>query len=103
MGLWSSENSPCLFTGIIIPGEPLIYVGIYVDDIIYFSTSNSWVRHSDGNLSVSLSQQSFTETLMESLNIDRPQFSTFLTPYRSGQSIDSVPSVPMLPAAKNEL
>jgi hypothetical protein len=39
MGLQSSPNSPCLFVGTLIPGEAPIYVGIYVDDIIYFSPS----------------------------------------------------------------
>ncbi|MFN9980541.1 MAG: hypothetical protein ACK53Y_11525, partial [bacterium] len=39
MGLTSSPTSPCLFMGTLIDGEPPIYVGIYVDDIIYFSTS----------------------------------------------------------------
>jgi len=40
IGLRSSNNSPCLFTGVLIPGEPPIFVGIYVDDIIYFSCSD---------------------------------------------------------------
>jgi hypothetical protein len=37
MGLRSSANSPCLFFGTIFEGKAPIYVGIYVDDIIYFS------------------------------------------------------------------
>jgi hypothetical protein len=41
MGLKNSENSPCLFFGTLIEGEPPIYVGIYVDDIIYFSASDN--------------------------------------------------------------
>jgi len=40
MGLRSCDSSPCLFTGVLIPGEPPIFVGIYVDDIIYFSCSD---------------------------------------------------------------
>jgi hypothetical protein len=36
-----SKTSPCLFVGHLIDGEPPIYVGIYVDDIIYFSTSDA--------------------------------------------------------------
>jgi hypothetical protein len=40
MGLWNSESSPCLFVGHLIEGEPPIYIGIYVDDIIYFSPSD---------------------------------------------------------------
>jgi hypothetical protein len=40
MGLKCSETSPCIFYGVLVPGEPPVYVGIYVDDIIYFSTSD---------------------------------------------------------------
>jgi hypothetical protein len=40
MGLRNLENSPCLFFGTLIDVEPPIYVGIYVDDIIYFSASD---------------------------------------------------------------
>lgn len=44
---------------------------------------------------MSLTQQSFTEQLLESLNISSVKSSMFLTPYRAGQSIDSVPNVEM--------
>jgi hypothetical protein len=40
IGLKNLENSSCFFMGTIIDGEP-IYVDIYVDDIIYFSTSDA--------------------------------------------------------------
>jgi hypothetical protein len=40
IGLQSSKTSPCLFIGNLIPGVPAIYVGIYLDDIIYFSDSD---------------------------------------------------------------
>lgn len=41
MGLQQSDLSPCIFTGVSIPGEPPIFVGMYIDDIIYFSCSDS--------------------------------------------------------------
>ncbi len=41
MGLKCSNNSPCLFMGTLIDGEAPIYIGIYVDDIIYFSPSDA--------------------------------------------------------------
>jgi len=133
MGLKSSKNSPCLFTGVLIPGEPPIFVGIYVDDIIYFSCSDSverkfeellstlgtvdfmgqvglflgteftWVTHPDGHLTVTLTQQSFTETLLDSLAIDRGKLSTYLTPYRSHCCIDSIPYETMSPTERNDL
>jgi hypothetical protein len=84
MGLRQSSISPCLFVGTLIEGQPPIYIGIYVDDIIYFSASDeverifeqklstigkvdfmgqfshflgiefSWHHHADGHLSISL-------------------------------------------------
>ena len=89
MGLRNSSSSPCLFTGVLVPGEPPIFVGIYVDDIIYFSVNDSvekvfeeklstignvdfmgqvslflgtefsWVIHEDSHVTVKLTQQSF--------------------------------------------
>jgi hypothetical protein len=125
LGLQASSTSPCLFTGTLIPGEPPIYIGIYVDDIIYFSSSDkveryfeesfsklwqvdfmgqvshilgiefTWKHHSDGNLSVTLTQQLFAETLIESLGITIESTSTFTSPYRSGYPIDAVPDQDM--------
>jgi acid phosphatase class B len=39
MGLRNSVTSPCLFFGTLFDGKAPIYVGFYVDDIIYFSPS----------------------------------------------------------------
>jgi hypothetical protein len=133
MGLKNSEHSPCLFTGVLVPGEPLIFVGIYVDDIIYFSVSEkveqkfeqdisaigstdfmgqvglflgtefTWVTHQDGHVTVSLTQQSFVENLVASLGIDLPGVSTFTTPYMAHQSIDSIPHVFMSPSDRDVL
>jgi hypothetical protein len=44
MSLHCSKTSPCLFVGHLIDGAPPIYVGIYVDDIIYFSCSDAVER-----------------------------------------------------------
>jgi hypothetical protein len=125
MGLKCCDNSPCLFYGSLIEGAPPIFVGIYVDDIIYFSPDSTveqrfesllssigevdfmgqvshflgieftWHHHSDGHVSVNLTQQSFTESLLDSLGIPYDTTSTFTTPYRSGISIDSITSVNM--------
>jgi hypothetical protein len=107
--------------GTLIDGEAPIYVGIYVDDIIYFSPSNAvgkkfeeqlsslgsidfmgqvshfigieftWSHQPDGNLSVTLTQQSFVEMLLENLGCSTSSISTFTSPYQSGISIDSIP------------
>jgi hypothetical protein len=108
MGLRHSNTSPCLFFGHLIDGEPPIYIGIYVDDIIYFSASDkveryfesslstigtvefmgqvshflgnefNWVYHPNGHISVSLTQQSFAETLVESQHLMVAGTSTLL-------------------------
>lgn len=121
MGLKSSSNSPCLFVGTLIDGEPPIYIGIYVDDIIYFSASDAvecrfekqlsslgsidfmgqvthflgivftWHHRQDGNISVNLTQQLFVKMLLENLGCIHQTFSSFTSPYRSGISIDSIP------------
>jgi hypothetical protein len=120
MGLHCSDTLPCLFFGNLIEGEPPIYIGIYVDDTIYFSASDkveryfesslptigtvefmgqvshflgiefNWIHHTNGHVSVSLTQQSFAETLVESQNLTVTGTSTFITPYRSGLPIDAI-------------
>ena len=37
IGLTPCPHAPCLFTGNIKPGYPPLYLGLYVDDFIYFS------------------------------------------------------------------
>jgi Reverse transcriptase (RNA-dependent DNA polymerase). len=37
IGLQPCPNAPCIFSGVLIPDKPPLYVGIYVDDFIYFS------------------------------------------------------------------
>ena len=40
IGLKQNKNVPYIFSGSIMPGHPPIYMGLYVDDFIYFSASN---------------------------------------------------------------
>ena len=58
---------------------------------LLLGTEFTWVHHDDGHLTISLMQQSFIETLIDSLNITSTHISTFTTPYHSGFSIDFVP------------
>jgi len=51
MGLSSSSTSPCLFMGTLISGEPPIYIGMHVDDIKYFSSSDPVERKFEDLLS----------------------------------------------------
>jgi hypothetical protein len=133
MGLKNSPNSPCLFVGSLVPGEPPIYVGIYVDDIIYFSPSDvveskfetllssignvdfmgqvthflgiefTWMTLPNGHLNGSLTQQSFIDTLLDNLGIAIDNVSHFSTPYRSGYPVDSVPFIEMSSSERDKL
>ncbi len=106
--------------GNLVGGEPPLYMGIYVVDIIYFSASDvveckfesllssvgtfdfmvqaslfqgiefTWAQHNGGHILVHLTRQSLTETLIESLGFESIGISMFLTPYQSGLSIDSI-------------
>jgi len=133
MGLKQSFISPCLFVGHLIEGGPLIYVGIHVDDIIYYSTSDdvekefelglskigevdfmgkvshflgiefTWHTLPDEHLGVSLTQQSFIETLLDSLGIQLSGVSTFSSPYQLHSVIDSIPHQEMSSADRDNL
>jgi hypothetical protein len=51
----------------------------------------TWQHLPGGLLAVSLTQQSFLESLLTSLSISIEGISTYTTPYKSGSSIDSIP------------
>jgi hypothetical protein len=55
----------------------------------------TWHNLPNGHLGVNLTQQSFTESLLESLGFPSSNVSTFTTPYRLGMSIDSIPTQEM--------
>jgi len=63
----------------------------------------SWKHHEDGNLSVSLTQQSFTENLIDSVNYSTASVSSYVSPYRSGLPIDSIPTVALPSLAQDKL
>jgi hypothetical protein len=128
MGLKSSSTSPCLYVGSLLPGLPPISVGIYVDDIIYFSPGDTvekqfeallspignvdfmgqvshflgieftWKHLPGGHLSVNLTQHSFTDTLLASLGI-----SINTSPYQSHSHIDSIPTLAVSASDQNHL
>lgn len=98
-----------------------LYVGLYVDDFVYFSedddvekrferllgdrikcdfmgtvnwflgTHFEWADHADGALSVHLSQAAYAQNIVERLKLDDSNFNPKATPYRSGCPIDSIP------------
>ncbi len=59
--------------------------------------------HDDGHLTISLTQQSFIETLLDSLHMSSDHISTFTMPYRSGLPIDSILHETMSSTARDDL
>jgi hypothetical protein len=55
----------------------------------------TWKRFSDDQLCVTLTQQSFIESLLDSLNNSFEGVSLYSSPYQSGVHIDSIPTVDM--------
>ena len=125
-------NAPCLFHGNPLPNKPPLYLGIYVDDFVYFSTDPTverafedhllsltnvdfmgdvshflgmkfvWTKH-NSTLSVHLSQSAFVDNLIYDLGLDPESTSAPKTPYRSGLPIDSIPTVPMPSSDRDKL
>jgi hypothetical protein len=121
IGLKRMKNSNCMFSGTVIKGQPPLYVGLYVDDFIYFSASDEVerefetqfgsqvkttfdgdvnhflgivfnnTRHCDGHVSIHMSQEAFIDTLLVKAKLDGPDSATAPTPYRSGYPIDKIP------------
>lgn len=120
IGLKQHESSPCLFYGTILPGQPPLYLGLYVDDFIYFSKSrgvekefekrfgekididfNGQIgyflginfqckRHQDNTVSILANQEAFIDNLVELAGLSGP-VNTPLTPcYRSGYPVDKL-------------
>jgi hypothetical protein len=133
LGLKPLAHSPCIFTGTIIPGQPPLYIGLYVDDFIYFSESaavekvfeskfgnliktsfNGPVTHflgitfttnvdAAGNVTITLSQLPFIESLLHNHELDSEAVNSTPTPYRSGLPIDTIPDIEYPKAKQDEL
>ena len=122
IGMKQHPTSPCIFFGDLIPGQPRLYLGLYVDDMIFFSESDeveakfqkdfgakldttfndqidfflglqfTHRRYNDGHLTIKLSQTAFTENLIDSAGLLDDSVNSVTTPYRSGFPVDSIPS-----------
>ena len=123
LGLKSHPSSPCLFSGVIVPNQPPIYLGLYVDDFIYFSESPKverifkerfsklisidWngeidyflgicfkcTRHKDNNVTIKLQQTAFIDHLLKLANLEGDNVNPVTTPYQDGFPIDSIPKL----------
>ena len=118
LGLTSTPESPCLFSGTIIPGSAPLHLGLYVDDMVYFSTDPTverrfedqlssffpvnflgvasyflgihlhWTDEPDGHLSVHCSQSAYIDEVAEKHHLH--QSNPVPTPYRSGSHVDTI-------------
>jgi hypothetical protein len=116
MGLRNSDHSPCLFLLIHLLKENLPFMWafmlmpLFILVLVIRRNGNlklcfldlmgqvshflgigfTWKYHDDGYLTVSLTQQSFADDLIEALGFASFIISTFLTQYHSGLPIYSV-------------
>ena len=131
LGFESMPHDPCVFKCTPIPGEPPIFLGCYVDDFIFYSRSDrveewfeemltsklrvdfmgavSWFLGSsyewhflpNGKLTCHISQQAYTESLVE--KFDMVDSNPARSPYRSGLPIDRIPRDDVHPDNKKAL
>ena len=129
IGLKQCPNAPCLFHGHILPGKPPIYLGLYVDDFVYFSEDDTveryfedkisqeikvefmgqvsyflgirfqW-RQTDNNVKVHLSQEAFADNLIQQAGLHHISTTTNTTPYKSGAPVDTIKPTNLLPQEK---
>ena len=123
LGLSQCKHSPCLFKGEIIKGQPPLYLGLYVDDFVYFSASDTverefehqmnslttvefmgnvsyflgiryqW-RQKNGEVKVHMSQEAFADQLIEYAGLSHESATANPTPYRAGYPVDTIKSSP---------
>ena len=128
LGLTACPHDSCVFTGTIIDGQPPIYLGVYVDDFTYFSTSDDvekafehaisqhlrvdfmgdvawflgcssvWQRTEDNKLTVSITQTAKIESMLD--EFDMADCNATHSPYRSGMVIDRIPKDNLSPEDK---
>jgi len=120
IGLKQCPNAPCLFKGTLIKGKAPIYLGLYVDDFVYFSTDKEveskfekelgsltnvdfmgqvshflgikyqW-RQTPTSTKAHMSQEAFAESLVNQNGLSNISTKINMTPYRSGFPVDAIP------------
>jgi hypothetical protein len=133
IGLKQCRNDPCVYYGTIIPGEPPLYLAIYVDDLVYFSPSDDvekyfeqalaqkitvdfmgdaefflglkfdWIMSDDGHVDCRISQEAYAHTIVNELGLSQANINPLMTPFRSGFPIDTIPVVDMSPESRAPL
>ena len=120
IGLTQHPMSPCIFWGTLVKGQPPLYLGLYVDDFLYFSESPQvektfedrfgkeidtdfygqigcflsinfdCTRHNASNVTIHLSQEAFIDNLCEMAGLLSDAVNTVQTPYKSSYPVDSI-------------
>ena len=128
IGSVQCPNVPCLFVGTLIEGHPPIYLGLYVDDFVYFSQSRESEKlfekrfqaevnvdfngkigyflginhrvheHAEGNITIFLNQEAFIDTLTQQHELHHAHVNTPLSPYKSGLPVDKIKATTYSPA-----
>jgi hypothetical protein len=70
---------------------------------IFLGVEFTWKFLPDGHLIISLTQQSFTGALLDSLGVNLNSSFTFTTPYCSVVSINTIPSQKLSPFDQDRL
>ena len=121
IGFKQSTHSPCIFVGNLIKHQPPAYLGLYVDDFIFFLQSKKaeekfmhkflqqihctfsteidyflgikfqCSKTKDNEVTIQLNQESYIENLLTHLNLHGKNINTPQTPYRSGYPVDTIP------------
>ena len=121
LGLTQSKHSPCIFVGTILPNHPPVYLGLYVDDFIFFSQSPKaeekfmtefskkinctfsneidyflgikfqCSKTKSNEVTIQLNQEAYIDTLLTQLDLHGKEVNTPATPYRSRYPIDTIP------------
>jgi len=127
IGLKQCKHDPCIYYGTPIPGQPPLYLGIYVDDLVYFSASDEvecyfelalsqkinvdfmgdaefflglkfdWFKSSTGDVDCRISQEAYANIIAQELGLSQANTSPLMTPSRSGFPIDTIPVVDVSP------
>jgi hypothetical protein len=133
IGLQQHPTLPCIFFGTLIPGHPPLYLGLYVDDFVYFSSSkiveekfendfgaaidtdfNGQIgyflginfeckKDENGEVTIHMGQEAFIDNLCQMANLDNDNVTSVPTPYRSGYPTDSIPYIPTNPVDQAQL
>ena len=121
IGLKQCQHAPCIFYGTIIEGEPPLYLGLYVDDFLFFSKSNqveekfqqefakhvpvsfdsevnyflgvkfNHKKYKDGHVEITMSQTAYIDELCKLTKLNGEAVNTPASPYHSGYPIDAIP------------